>query len=179
MVWLKIFYLGLFDEGIKCTNTSPIASRHSVDLIHNQTCLICNRHPSGICSLSVQVSQRVSPSRCVHDSLSRCPSTRLTMYCPCSLHSRLWVAPMSVINWSEFAVEMRTSTSFLLLESLALTSIGVSPASCAHICALVVFPIPGGPVIITARKTLSPSFPGFLKPDCLLDDLGTEISMSA
>src|SRR5882762_3498545 len=64
-----------------------------------------------------------------------------------------------------------TSTSFLLLESLAFTSIGVNPANFAHRCALVVFPIPGGPVIITARKTFRPSLPGFLKPDLRLEDL--------
>jgi hypothetical protein len=51
----------------------------------------------------------------------------------------------------------RTSTSFLLREELALSSIGVYPANLAQRCALVVLPIPGGPVIMAF-------FPGFLKP---------------
>ena len=62
----------------------------------------------------------------------------------------------------------RTSTSFLLLASLALSSIGVNPANFAHKCALVVLPIPGGPVIMTARNTPMPSLPGFLKSDLRL-----------
>ena len=62
----------------------------------------------------------------------------------------------------------RTSTSFLLRASLALSSMGVNPASFAHRCALVVFPIPGGPVIMTARNTFIPSLPGFLKSDLRL-----------
>lgn len=60
------------------------------------------------------------------------------------------------------------STSFLLRASLAFSSMGVNPASFAHKWALVVFPIPGGPVIMTARKTFIPSLPGFLKFDLRL-----------
>ena len=64
-----------------------------------------------------------------------------------------------------------TSTSFLLRASLAFNSIGVNPSSLAHRWALVVLPMPGDPVMSTARKTFIPSFPGFLKPDFRLDDL--------
>lgn len=59
--------------------------------------------------------------------------------------------------------ENRTSTNFLLLVSLAFNSIGVNPASFATRCALVVFPIPGGPESMTPRKMFIPSLPGFLK----------------
>jgi hypothetical protein len=52
----------------------------------------------------------------------------------------------------------------LLLVSLAFSSMGVNPSKCAHKCALVVFPIPGDPEIMTARKVFMPCLPGFLKP---------------
>lgn len=64
-----------------------------------------------------------------------------------------------------------TSTSFLLRASLALSSIGVKPSSLAHRCALVVLPMPGGPVIKIAREVFMPFLPGFLKPDFKLDGL--------
>ena len=48
---------------------------------------------------------------------------------------------------------------------------GVNPASFAHRCALVVFPMPGGPVIITPRKLFIPFLPGFLKLAFKLSDL--------
>lgn len=67
-----------------------------------------------------------------------------------------------------------TSTSFLLLASLAFNSIGVNPSSFATRCALVVFPIPGDPVIMTARNMFMPCFPGFLKPDFRLVGLPKE-----
>ena len=67
--------------------------------------------------------------------------------------------------------ESLTSTSFLLRVSLAFISIGVNPASLAQRCALVVFPIPGGPVMRTALKTFVPCLPGFLKPDFKLEGL--------
>ena len=44
-----------------------------------------------------------------------------------------------------------TSMSFLLRASLALSSRGLYPACFAMRCAEVVFPIPGGPEIRTAR----------------------------
>lgn len=66
---------------------------------------------------------------------------------------------------------MLTSTSLLLRTSLALSSIGVKPSNLAHKCALVVFPMPGGPVINTARNTFMPFFPGFLKSALRLDGL--------
>ena len=50
---------------------------------------------------------------------------------------------------------------------------GVNPSSLAHRWALVVFPMPGDPVISTARKTFIPSLPGFLKLDFRLDGLRT------
>src|SRR6267142_1074617 len=53
---------------------------------------------------------------------------------------------------------------------------GVNPASFAHRCVLVVLPMPGGPVIITPRKTFIPFFPGFLKLAFKLSDLGGVIS---
>ena len=64
--------------------------------------------------------------------------------------------------------------SFLLLASLALSSIGVNPSSSAQRCALVVLPMPGGPVINTARDVFMPFLPGFLKPDFKLEDLADE-----
>lgn len=70
----------------------------------------------------------------------------------------------------------RTSTSFLLRASLALSSIGVNPASFAHRCALLVLPIPGGPVIITPRKLFIPFLPGFLKLAFKLPDLEDVVS---
>lgn len=69
------------------------------------------------------------------------------------------------------AEDEHTSTSFLLRASLAFNSMGVNPSSLAHKCALVVLPIPGDPVISTARKTFIPSLPGFLKLDFKLDGL--------
>ena len=53
---------------------------------------------------------------------------------------------------------------------------GVNPASFAHRCVLVVLPMPGGPVIITPRKTFIPFFPGFLKLAFKLSDLGGVVS---
>ena len=67
--------------------------------------------------------------------------------------------------------------SFLLRASLALSSIGVKPSSFAHKCALVVLPMPGGPVIKTAREVFMPFLPGFLKPDFRLDALGSMINL--
>jgi hypothetical protein len=72
--------------------------------------------------------------------------------------------------------ERLTSTSFLLRASLALSSMGVKPVSVAHRCALVVLPIPGGPVIITPRKLFIPFFPGFLKLAFKLSGLESVVS---
>jgi len=69
-----------------------------------------------------------------------------------------------------------TARSFLLRASLALSSIGVNPASFAHRCALVVLPMPGGPVIITPRKLFIPFLPGFLKLAFKLLDLKYVVS---
>jgi hypothetical protein len=52
-----------------------------------------------------------------------------------------------------------------------LSSIGVKPSNFAQRCALVVFPIPGEPVIMTARNTFIPYLPGFLNPDFKLEGL--------
>jgi hypothetical protein len=57
-----------------------------------------------------------------------------------------------------------------------LSSIGVNPASFAHRCALVVLPMPGGPVIITPRKLFIPFLPGFLKLAFKLPDLEDVVS---
>ena len=86
-----------------------------------------------------------------------------------SIHS-CWVYPRTIIS-------QHTSTSFLLRASLAFISIGVNPSSLAHKCALVVLPIPGDPVISTARKTFIPLFPGFLNPHFTLDGLQTDDRM--
>ena len=72
------------------------------------------------------------------------------------------------------AEKVRTSTSFLLLASLAFSSIGVKPSSLAQRWALVVFPMPGGPVISTARNIFVPFLPGFLKPHLRLCGLPTD-----
>src|SRR3569833_2934418 len=55
------------------------------------------------------------------------------------------------------ASPMPPSTSFLLLVSLALLSMTSYPASFAARCAAVVFPMPGGPEIMTARVPPMPS----------------------
>jgi hypothetical protein len=57
-----------------------------------------------------------------------------------------------------------TSKSFLLLVSLALSSMIVYPASFATRCAAVVLPMPGPPEMRTARYTPMMSGPGFLNP---------------
>jgi hypothetical protein len=60
-----------------------------------------------------------------------------------------------------------------------LSSIGVKPASFAHMCALVVLPMPGGPVIITPRKLFIPFLPGFLKLAFKLPDLEEDVRQLA
>jgi hypothetical protein len=47
----------------------------------------------------------------------------------------------------------------------------VKPSNLAQRCALVVFPIPGEPVIMTARNAFVPFLPGFLNPDFRLTGL--------
>lgn len=83
------------------------------------------------------------------------------------------ILPQFRFESPEGETRRRTSTSFLLRASLALSSMGVNPASFAHRCALVVLPMPGGPVIITPRKMFIPFFPGFLKLAFKLSDLET------
>lgn len=55
------------------------------------------------------------------------------------------------------------SINFLLLASLALSSMGVYPHLCAKRCAALVLPTPGGPESRSARKTPMAFLPGFLK----------------
>ena len=69
----------------------------------------------------------------------------------------------------------QTSTSFLLLVSLAFSSMGVNPSNCAHRCALVVFPMPGDLEIMTAQKIFMPCLRGLLKPQFRFASLCREL----
>jgi hypothetical protein len=72
-----------------------------------------------------------------------------------------------------FCTFVPASISFFERADDAFSSTGVYPAATAHRCAADVFPIPGGPVISTARNTPIASFPGFLKPERRLASLHT------
>ena len=160
----KWAYPCFLNQSVQCANTSSIPCRHTINFVHDQASLVRNLYTCHVGSLEV-VFVRVS----LVLNATRTPSP------PSQPSSDEFI--MFVLFWRNVKpIErheggVRTSTSFLLRASLALSSIGVKPSSLAQRCALVVLPIPGGPVMSTALKIFIPFFPGFLKPDFRLDDL--------
>jgi hypothetical protein len=45
---------GLLDQGIQGANSAPVASRHSIHFVHDQTCLVVHAHVCHSCRLSNQ-----------------------------------------------------------------------------------------------------------------------------
>ena len=137
-------YLGLLDQGVESAHASSISSGHAVDLVHDQATPVRDCHPVSVDGLLNDV-RHIEGEELWTYALPLVPLVNSGIV---DVHA---VLSTNQYRCQTLMEQLHTSTNFLLLASLALSSTGVKPANFAHKCALVVFPIPGDPVIKTAR----------------------------
>ncbi len=148
--------LAFLNQRIQSANASTIARGHAVNLVHNQACSVCYGNTQRVRLLFIRQVRRLAKTETTHLTTADIAIERGIV----DVHAILGIDKHARTRGYS---DSYTSTSFLLRASLAFNSMGVYPASLAHRCALVVLPIPGGPVMRTARLVFIAFLPGFLK----------------